>query len=151
MILVPLIDLELLLLYIAATMQVVRAALVVEREEEGHALKVQCPVYFISEVLSDSKTRCPQIQKLLYAIHITKRKLCHYFESHPVTVVTSFPLNEVVQNQDATGRIAKWALKLMGQGISYAPRMAIKSQVLADFIIEWTKIQMPPVVIDQEY
>ena len=40
-------------------MQVVSAALVVEREEEGHALKVQCSVYFIGEVLSDSKTRYP--------------------------------------------------------------------------------------------
>ena len=39
----------------------------------------------------------------------------------------------------------------MGQGISYALRMAIKSQVLADFIIEWTKVQMPPAIIDQEY
>ena len=38
--LVPLTDREPLLLYIAATMQVVNTALVVEREEEGHALKV---------------------------------------------------------------------------------------------------------------
>ena len=52
---------ESLLLYIAATTQVVSATLVVEREEEGHALKVQRPVYFISEVLSDSKTRYSQI------------------------------------------------------------------------------------------
>ena len=91
-ILVPPIDGESLLLYIVTTTQVVSAALVVEQEEEGHTLKVQCPMYFISEVLSDSKTRCPQIQKLLYTVLITKRKLCHYFESHPVTVVTSFPL-----------------------------------------------------------
>ena len=90
-ILVPPSNGESLLLYIAATTQVVSAALVVEREEEGHALKVQRPVYFSSEVLSDSKTRYSQIQKLLYAILITKRKLRHYFESHPVTVVTSFP------------------------------------------------------------
>ena len=39
----------------------------------------------------------------------------------------------------------------MGQGISYAPWTAVKSQVLADFITEWTKIQIPPAVIDQEY
>jgi hypothetical protein len=42
-------------------------------------------------------------------------------------VVTSFPLDEVVQNHDAMGRIAKWALDLMGEGITYAPRNAIKS------------------------
>jgi hypothetical protein len=36
-------------------------------------------------------------------------------------VVTSFPLGEVVQNHDATGRISKWALDLMGEGITYAP------------------------------
>ena len=49
-------------------------------------------------------------------------------------VMMSFLLDEVVQNQDATGRITKWALELMGQGISYAPRTAIKSQVLDDFV-----------------
>ena len=69
----------------------------------------------------------PQIQKLLYAILITKRKLRHYFESHLMTVVTSFPLDEVIQNQDATERIAKWALELMGQGIAYTSWTAIKS------------------------
>ena len=49
------------------------------------------------------------------------------------------------------GRITKWALELMGQGISCAPQMAIKSQVLADFIAEWIEVQMPSAVIDQEY
>ena len=60
-ILVPPTDGESLLLYIAATTQVVSAALIVEQEEEGHALKVQRPMYFISKVLSDSKTRYSQI------------------------------------------------------------------------------------------
>ena len=65
--------------------------------------------------------------------------------------MTSFPLGEVIQNQDATGRIAKWVLELMGQGISYASWMAIESQVLADFVAEWTEVQMPPAIVDQEY
>jgi hypothetical protein len=88
---------EALLIYIAATTQVVSAAIVVERREEGHALLVQRPVYFISEVLSETKIRYQQIQKLLYAVILMRRKLRHYFESHPVTVVSSFPLGEIIQ------------------------------------------------------
>ena len=57
-----------------------------------------------------------------------------------MTVLTSFPLGEVVRSHDAMGRTAKWALELMDQGISYAPRTAIKSQVLANFIVEWTEV-----------
>jgi hypothetical protein len=57
LILDPLTDREPLLLYNAATTQVVNAALVVEREDTRHALKVQCPIYFINEILADSKTR----------------------------------------------------------------------------------------------
>jgi hypothetical protein len=50
---------EPLLLYVAATTQVVSAVLVVERAEEAHTLLVQRPVYFISEVLSETKVRYP--------------------------------------------------------------------------------------------
>jgi hypothetical protein len=84
------------LIYVAATTQVVSAAIVVERQEEGHTLLVQRPVYFISEVLSDTKICYLQIQKLLYAVILTWRKLRHYFESHPVTVVSSFTLGEII-------------------------------------------------------
>jgi hypothetical protein len=52
---------------------VVNAAIVVEREEEGRVYKVQRPVYYISEVLSDSKIWHPYVQKLLYVLLITSR------------------------------------------------------------------------------
>jgi hypothetical protein len=83
---------EPLYLYIAVTTQVVSAVIMVERTEEGHALPVQRPVYYISEVLSETKARYPQIQKLLYVVVLARRKLQHYFEAHTVTVVSSFSL-----------------------------------------------------------
>jgi ribonuclease HI len=141
---------EALLIYVAATTQVVSAVVVVERQEEGHALLIQRPVYFISEVLSETKIRYPQIQKLLYAVILTRRKLRHYFESHPVTVVSSFPLGEIIQCREASGRIAKWAVELMGETLSFAPRKAIKSQVLADFLAEWVDTQLPTAPIQAE-
>jgi ribonuclease HI len=149
-ILVPPVAGEALLIYVAATTQVVSAAIVVERREEGHALPIQRPVYFISEVLSETKIRYPQIQKLLYTVILTRRKLRHYFESHPVTVVSSFPLGEIIQCREASGRIAKWAVEIMGETISFAPRKAIKSQVLADFVAEWVDTQLPTAPIQPE-
>jgi hypothetical protein len=105
---------EALLIYVAATTQVVSAAIVVERREEGHALPVQRLVYFISEVLSETKIRYPQIQKLLYVVILMRRKLRHYFESHPVTVVSSFPLGEIIRAERPrvglqSGRWKSWA------------------------------------------
>jgi hypothetical protein len=123
---------------------VVSTVIVVERTEEGHALPVQRPVYYISEVLSDTKARYPQVQKLLYAVVLARRKLRHYFEAHPVTVVSSFPLGEIIRNPDAVGRIAKWSVELMGETLAYAPRKAITSLILADFVAEWTDTQLPP-------
>jgi hypothetical protein len=85
---------------------------VVERAEEGHINKVQQHVYYISEVLSESKVKYPYVQKLLYALLITSRKLCHYFDGHKVTVVFDFLLGDVLRNQDATGCISKWSVEL---------------------------------------
>jgi ribonuclease HI len=142
-ILTPPQDGEPLYLYVAATTQVVSAVIVVERIEEGHVVPIQCPVYYISEVLSETKARYPRIQKLLYAVVLARRKLWHYFEAHPVMVVSSFLLGEIIRNPDTAGRIAKWYVELMGKTLAYAPRKAIKSQILADFVAEWTDTQLP--------
>ena len=82
---------------------------------------------------------------------MTTKKLQHYFTEHEVSVVTSFPLREVVRNRDAVGQISKWAVELMGYDVKFVPRTAIKSQALADFIAEWTEVQAPTPEISHEY
>jgi hypothetical protein len=50
------------------------------------------------------------MQKLVYAVLMTKRKLRNYFDAHPITVVSKYPLGEVIQNPEAEGIISKWVL-----------------------------------------
>ncbi|KAK1649381.1 hypothetical protein QYE76_067186 [Lolium multiflorum] len=130
---------EPMLLYLAATNRVISLVIVVERQEEGHEYGVQRPVYYISEVLTESKQRYPHFQKLAYGVFLGSRKLRHYFQEHPVTVVSKAPLSTILNNADATGRTAKWGIELSAFDITYKARTAVKSQVLADFVADWTE------------
>ena len=134
---------EPMLLYIAATYQVVSAVLVIERETDGHKFPLQKPVYYMSTVPTPCKSRYPHYQKIAYAVFMASRKLRHYFQECSITVASEVPLNDIINNRDATGRIAKWAIELLPFDITYKPRRAIKLQVLADFIAEWTEAELP--------
>ena len=77
------------------------------------------------------------MEKLLLALITAAKKLRHYFESHPITVITSFPLKSVLRKPELTGRLAKWSIYLSSYDINYKPRTTIKSQVLADFVADF--------------
>src|SRR5215216_4443193 len=134
---------EPMLLYIAATHQVVSAILVVERQEDGHKFLLQKPVYYVSTVLTPCKSRYPHYQKIAYAVFMASRKLRHYFQECSITVASEVPLNDIINNRDAIGHITKWAIELLPFEITYKPHRAIKSQVLADFVAEWTEAEQP--------
>jgi hypothetical protein len=140
---------EPLYLYIAAAAGAVSIVLVVERTTQGgqepegsgpatRAWTVQRSVYYVSEVLHEAKARYLETHKLLYVMLVASRKLRHYFQAHRVVVVTSFPLKAILHNSNATGNIAKWAVELAKFQLDFQPRHIVKSQVLADFIEEWT-------------
>lgn len=68
-----------------------------------------------------------------------------------MSVVSTSPLGELIWNQDASECITKWSLELNGLYIGYVTRTAMKSQALANFVIEWTEVQEQPLVEDPEY
>ena len=107
----------------------VSAALVEERMVEG-AL-TQAPIYFVSEALNGSKLLYSEMEKMAYAVVTAARKLRYYFQSHKIKVPTSFPLRDMFENREASGRIGKWATQLAEHTIDFVSRSAIKSQVLA--------------------
>jgi hypothetical protein len=77
--------------------------------------------------------------------------LRHYFDEYKITVITDFPLADILQNQDATGHISKWAVELGASSIDFRPRIIIKSQALVDFMAEWRENQVPTLVDKPEH
>jgi ribonuclease HI len=77
-------------------------------------------------------------QKLLYTLLIGSRKLCHYFQGHPIKLVTDRPLETILCNPNVTGRVAEWAVELQPFEISFETTKVIKRKALAEFTAEWT-------------
>ncbi|KAJ9553525.1 hypothetical protein OSB04_017570 [Centaurea solstitialis] len=123
---------ESLQLYLAVSKNATSAVLV--REEDQR----QQPIYYVSKSFLDAETRYTSMEKLLLGLMTAAKKLRHYFESHHIIVVTNYPLRTVLRKPELTGRLAKWSIYLSGFDIEFKPKTAIKSQVLADFVAEFS-------------
>ena len=66
------------------------------------------------------------------------RKLRPYFQAHTIEVPTEYPMKQILYKPEASGRLMKWAIELSEFDIRYKPKTAIKGQVLADFVMEFT-------------
>jgi ribonuclease HI len=95
-------------------------------------------VYFVSEVLAGSKLLYSELEKIAYTVIMATRKLRHHFEAHKITVLTDQSLNDLFINKEASSRVANWATELSEHTIDFGKRTTIKSQVLADFVVDWT-------------
>ena len=122
---------ENLFMYLSVSEHAVSAVLL---KDQG----MQQPVYYISKTLVDAETRYLPLEKLVLALVHATRKLPQYFQAHTVFVLTEYPMQSLLKRSDFTGRIAKWGTRLGSFDIRYRPRNAVKGQVLADFVAEFS-------------
>jgi len=81
------------------------------------------------------------MEKLAFALVTAAHKLKPYFQAHIVIVLTDKPLWRAMSNLKAAKRMTLWAIELSEFDIQYRPRTAIKGQVVADFIAEFTNVK----------
>jgi hypothetical protein len=124
---------EELYLYLVVSASAVSSALI--REEE----RIQKPVYYTSRALRRAEERYSNMEKLAFALLISSRKLRPYFQSHPIIVLTDYPLRKAMNKLDAARRLIQWSIEMSEFHIDYRPRTAIKAQALANFIAEFTQ------------
>ena len=126
---------ELLTLYLVVPDFSTSAALVRERD------RMQQPVYYCSRALRGAEERYPKIEKLILALVTTARRLRSHFQAYTIGIPTEYPMKQILDKPETFGRLVKWAIKLSEFDIRYKPRTAIKGQILADFIMEFTSVE----------
>ena len=126
---------ELLTLYLAVLDFSTSAVLVRDKERVPH------PVYYCSRALRGAEGRYPRMEKLILAMVTAARKLRPYFQAHTIEVPTEYPMKQMLHKPETSGRLMKWAIELSEFDIRYRPKTAIKGQVIADFIMEFTSVE----------
>ena len=79
------------------------------------------------------------MEKLILVLVATSRKLRPYFQAHTVEVLTEYLMKQILHKPETSRRLINWAIELNEFDIRYKPRIAIKEQILADFIMEFTQ------------
>ena len=78
------------------------------------------------------------MEKLAFVLVTVAQRLKPYFQAHTIVVLTDKPLRKAMSSPEAVGRMALWAVELSEFNIQYRPRTAVKWQVVAEFIAEFT-------------
>ncbi|CAH9133666.1 unnamed protein product [Cuscuta epithymum] len=123
---------ETLFLYLGVSTSAISSVLI--REDDG----VQKAIFYVSKTLREAELRYSPIEKTVLAIIHTVKKLGHYFQAHPVHVLTHQPLGALMRSPTSSPRMIKWAIFLSQYQIEIKPRPSIKGKALADFVTECT-------------
>ncbi|KAK2382471.1 hypothetical protein QL285_070004 [Trifolium repens] len=133
-------------LYIAASDKTI-GSIMAQEDDNG----IENAVYYLSRVLNDAKTRYTAIEKLCLCLYFSCTKLKHYIKLVDVYVYSHFDvIKHMLTKPMLHSRIGKWALALTEYSLTYKPLRAVKGQIVADFIVDHSLVEMPQEYVDME-
>ncbi|GJQ95683.1 reverse transcriptase domain-containing protein [Tanacetum coccineum] len=83
----------------------------------------QMPIYFVSRALRGPEINYTSMEKLVLVLVYTSKQLKRYFQAHPIIVIMDQPIQ---------------------------PRVSVKGQILADFIVERPEEESPDTLMEVE-
>jgi len=107
-----------LLSYISPSEDAINAALVQQKDQKS--------VYFVGRALQDAETRYQLIEKAALVVVYAARRLRPYFQSHPVTVKTDYPVGKILLRPELAKRMISWLVELSEFGLKFESREPIR-------------------------
>nr|GEU66809.1 reverse transcriptase domain-containing protein [Tanacetum cinerariifolium] len=96
----------------------------------------QMPIYFVSRAIQDLEINYTPMERLVLALVRVSKRLKRYFQAHTIIVITDQLIKQVLSKQEIAGRLHIWSIELGEYDIHCRPRISIKRQILAEFIVE---------------
>ena len=87
---------ETLYLYIVVYDVSVSVALLKKKDE----YRKQRPIFFVSKSLFETEARYTRLEQATLVLKVAAKKLCPYFQAHPIVVPTNLPLRSTIHKSD---------------------------------------------------
>ncbi|GKB80656.1 reverse transcriptase domain-containing protein [Tanacetum coccineum] len=104
----------------------------------------------LPRALKGSEVNYTSMEKLVLALVHASKRLKRYFQAHPIIVITDQPIQQVLSRPEVAGRLQKWSIELGEYAIHYRPRVSVKGQIWADFIVERPEEESPDTLMGEE-
>ncbi|GJZ25067.1 reverse transcriptase domain-containing protein [Tanacetum coccineum] len=136
----PYVTSELHIIYLTNSASWYAVLIVLPHQKLGRAFhllfsSIEEDSFFCNDILGP-EVNYTSMEKLVLALVHASKRLKRYFQAHPIIVITDQPIKQVLSKPEVAGRLQKWSIELGEYAIHYRPRISVKGQILADFIVE---------------
>ena len=104
---------------------------------------IECAIYYLIRILSDVEIRYSAIENFCLCLYYSCIKLKCYIKPFNVQVLSNNNVIKFMLSKSILhNRIGKWTLELTKFSLIFVPLKVIKGQIVADFLVDHSKIEI---------